>query len=76
MIQSKVEGDEVKGKIVQNNGLFRFPLEVGILKTDGKWIKEKILVQGKETGFTFKMPGIKTVVLDPDTRLFYSERSK
>jgi aminopeptidase N len=76
LIQSKVEGDEVKGKIVQNNGVFRFPLEVGILKTDGKLIKEKVLVQSKETDFKFKMPGIKTVVIDPDTKLFYFERSR
>lgn len=73
IIQPKIEADRVKIKIIQHAGLFHFPLEVRIVKADGKMITQIIPVHEKETEFTFKWAGIKHVVIDPNRNLLYTE---
>ena len=76
MIQSKMDSDEGKVKITQNTGSFRFPLEIDLIKKDGKMVKERIFVQGKESEFKFKISGVKSIVIDPDKELLFSEAGK
>lgn len=72
-IQLQIAADSVKFKIIQHTGLYRFSLEVGMIDAAGKMTIQTIPVHEKETDFIFKRSEIKKVVVDPNTKLLYTE---
>ncbi|HVG12711.1 MAG TPA: M1 family metallopeptidase [Flavisolibacter sp.] len=73
-IQTKIDEDKVKVTIVQQQGDFRFPLEIAVV-FEGKTNKYTVPVEGKETNFKLELKGVKSVVIDPACKLLYKEAS-
>lgn len=73
LIERDIGKDEVKLRITQQGVKFDFPLEIGIVRTDGSSLKETIPVNSQMIEYKIKVPDIKTVIIDPDTKLLYSE---
>jgi aminopeptidase N len=73
LIEKKVDNDDVKLRITQQGVKFDFPLEVLFLRADGSSLKQTIDVNDQMVEFKIKVPDVKSVIIDPDTKLLYSE---
>jgi aminopeptidase N len=73
LIERDIDKDEVKLRITQQGVKFDFPLEIAIVRTDGSSLKETIPVNSQMIEYKIKVPDIKTVIIDPETKLLYSE---
>lgn len=73
LIERDIDKDEVKLRITQRGVKFDFLLEIAILRTDGSSLKETIPVNSQMIEYKIKVPDIKSVIIDPDTKLLYSE---
>jgi aminopeptidase N len=73
MIDKKIENDEVKLRITQQGVKFDFPLEVSFVRADGSILKETIAVNSQLIEYKIKVPDVKSVIIDPDTKLLYAE---
>jgi aminopeptidase N len=73
LIKKNIDGDDVKLRITQQGVKFKFPLEVSLIRADGSSLKQKIAIDGQMVEFKIKVPDVKAVIIDPDTRLLYSE---
>jgi len=73
LIERDIDKDEVKLRITQQGVKFDFPLEIEIVRTDGSSLKETIPVNSQMIEYKIKVPDIKSVIIDPDTKLLYSE---
>jgi aminopeptidase N len=68
----KRDGNKIKIEIKQNNSqLYQFPLDIGIVSTDGKLTTHKLLIKSKDEEFKIESSGTGKLVLDPDTRLLF-----
>ncbi|HTM94161.1 MAG TPA: M1 family metallopeptidase [Flavisolibacter sp.] len=76
LIDREIDKDEVKLRITQQGVKFDFPLEIGIVRTDGSSLKETIPVNSQMIEYKIKVPDVKSVIIDPDTKLLYSEIKK
>lgn len=73
-IEMKADGDDFKLNIKQGDVTYRFPIDVNILGNLGTGnFKERFYVDSKEAEFKIKTKGPFRVVIDPDTKLLYSE---
>jgi aminopeptidase N len=70
-MEMKIDGDDLKIRIIQKKDLYRFPLEVQIVLKDGTTLTERIPVEGKETEFKMKTKGPASVTFDPETKLLF-----
>jgi aminopeptidase N len=73
LIERNIDKDEVKLRITQQGVRFDFPLEITIVRMDGSFLKEIIPVNGQMIDYKIKVPDVKSVIIDPDTKLLYSE---
>ena len=73
MIERSVEKNEAKIRITQRGRKFTFPLEITIVRTDGSTLKETIAVNDQFIEYKIKVPDIKLVIVDPDTKLLFAE---
>jgi len=73
LIERDIDKDEVKLRITQQGVKFDFPLEIAIVRTDGSSLKETIPVNSQMIEYKIKVPDVKSVIIDPDTKLLYSE---
>jgi aminopeptidase N len=73
LIEQKIDNDDVKLRITQRGVKFDFPLEVLFVRSDGSSMKETIDVNGQMVEFKIKVPDVKSVIIDPDTKLLYTE---
>lgn len=76
VIDRNIDKDGVKLKIRQEGPKFNFPLEIAIVRTDGSTLKQTIDVHDDTVEFKMKLSGVKTVVIDPETKLLYTEVRK
>lgn len=76
LIEKKIDNDDVKLRITQQGVKFQFPLEVAFVRADGSALKQIIPVNDQMVEFKIKVPDVKSVVIDPDTKLLYSEIEK
>jgi aminopeptidase N len=76
LIERNIDRDEVKLRITQQGVKFDFPLEIKITRTDGSSLNEIIPVNSQMVEFKIKVPDVKSVIIDPDTKLLYSEVKK
>lgn len=72
-IERNIDKDDVKIRITQKGRKFRFPLEVIFVRGDGSTLKETISVDDQFIEYKIKVPDVKSVVIDPDTKLLFSE---
>lgn len=72
-IERNIDNDEVKLRITQQGVKFDFPLEVLFIRADGSSLKQTIDVNGQMIEFKIKVPDVKSVIIDPDTKLLYTE---
>lgn len=70
-IGKKIDKDEVKLRITQQGAKFEFPLEIAIARADGSSLKQTIFVRDQITEYKIKVPGVKSVIIDPDVKLLY-----
>lgn len=73
LIEKKIDNDDVKLRVTQRGVKFDFPLEVLFVRADGSTLKETIPVNDQMIEFKIKVPDVKSVIIDPDTKLLYSE---
>jgi aminopeptidase N len=73
LIEKKIDDDDVKLIITQQGVKFIFPLEVLFVRADGSSLKQTIDVNDQMVEFKIKVPDVKSVIIDPDTKLLYSE---
>jgi aminopeptidase N len=73
LIEKKIDNDDVKLRITQRGVKFIFPLEVLFVRTDGSALKQTIDVNDQMVEFKIKVPDVKSVIIDPDTKLLYTE---
>jgi aminopeptidase N len=76
LIEKSIDHDEVKLRITQQGVKFEFPLEVAFLRADGSVLKQIIPVSDQMIEYKIKVPDVKSVVVDPDIKLLYSEVKK
>jgi aminopeptidase N len=76
LIEQKIDKDDVKLRITQEGVKFEFPLEVSFVRADGSVLKQSIPVNDQMIEFKIKVPDVKSVIIDPDTKLLYSEIKK
>jgi aminopeptidase N len=76
LIEQKIDNDDVKLRITQEGVKFEFPLEVSFVRADGSILKQTIPVNDQMIEFKIKVPDVKSVIIDPDTNLLYSEMKK
>lgn len=76
LIERDIDKDEVKLRITQQGVKFDFALEIAIVRTDGSLLKETIPVNSQMIEYKIKVPDVKSVAIDPDTKLLYSEVKK
>jgi aminopeptidase N len=76
LIERNIDKDEVKLRITQQAVKFDFPLEIKIMRTDGSFLNEIIPVNSQMVEYKIKVPDVKSVIIDPDTKLLYSEIKK
>jgi aminopeptidase N len=76
LIEKKIDNDEVKLRITQQGVKFEFPLEVSFVRADGSVLNQTIPVNDQMIEFKIKVPDVKSVIIDPDTKLLYSEIKK
>jgi aminopeptidase N len=76
LIERNIDKDEVKLRITQQGVKFDFPLEIKVMRTDGSFVNEIIPVNSQMVEFKIKVPDVKSVIIDPDTKLLYSELKK
>jgi aminopeptidase N len=72
-IEKKIDNDDVKLRITQQGVKFDFPLEVLFVRADGSTLKQTIPVNDQMIEFKIKVPDVKSVIIDPDTKLLYTE---
>ncbi|HUQ97254.1 MAG TPA: M1 family metallopeptidase [Chitinophagaceae bacterium] len=72
-IQQEITAQNVQLKIVQQHRLFNFPLEIGLVKKDGTMQLQKVYLHEKETTLNLNQPDVKQIVIDPHTKLLYTE---
>ena len=72
-VEWKADGNKVKLHLKQTtNAVFQFPLEVGLVSSNGKMILEKLSVKSKEEDYKLEVPFITTkLALDPNTNLLF-----
>jgi aminopeptidase N len=75
-IEQKIDNDDVKLRITQQGVKYEFPLEVAFVRADGSLLKQTIPVHDQMAEFKIKVPDIKSVIIDPDTKLLYTETKK
>lgn len=73
LIEKKIDNDDVKLRITQRGVKFIFPLEVLFVRTDGSSMKQTIDVNDQMVEFKIKVPDVKSIIIDPDTKLLYTE---
>jgi aminopeptidase N len=73
LIEKKIDNDDVKLRITQQGVKFEFPLEVAFVRADGSTLKQIIDVNDQMVEFKIKVPDVKSVIIDPDTKLLYTE---
>ena len=72
-IERNIDNDNVKLRITQQGVKFDFPLEVSFVRADGSVLKQTIRVNDQMIEFKIKVPDVKSVIIDPDTKLLYAE---
>lgn len=72
-IEKKIDNDDVKLRITQQGVKFDFSLEVLFVRADGSSLKQIIPVNDQMIEYKIKVPDVKSVIIDPDTKLLYSE---
>jgi aminopeptidase N len=75
-IERNIDKDDVKIRITQKGVKFEFPLEVAFVRADGSTLRQLISVNDQMIEFKIKVPDVKSVIIDPDTKLLYSEIRK
>jgi aminopeptidase N len=75
-IEQKIDNDDVKLRITQEGVKFEFPLEASFVRADGSVLKQIIYVNDQMIEFKIKVPDVRSVIIDPDTNLLYSEMKK
>jgi aminopeptidase N len=73
-IKTKIDKGEVKVEIEQKKNNFRFPIDVAIHLSEGTIQKHTIYVLEKETKFKLAVEGATRVVIDPETKLLFSNK--
>jgi hypothetical protein len=76
LIEKNIDHDDVKLRITQQGVKFEFPLEVAFVRADGSILKETIPENDQMIEYKIKVPDVKSVVVDPDVKLLYSEVKK
>jgi len=72
-IERSIDNDDVKLRITQQGVKFDFPLEVAFVRADGSILKQTITVSDQMVEFKIKVSDVKSVVIDPDIKLLYSQ---
>lgn len=72
-IEQKIDNDDVKIGITQRGRKFRFYFEVIFLRNDGSTLKETILINDQFIEYKIKVPDVRSVVIDPDSKLLFKE---
>lgn len=76
LIEKKIDNDDVKLRITQQGVKFDFPLEALFVRADGSSLKQTIAINDQMVEFKIKVPDVKSVIIDPDTKLLYSQIEK
>jgi aminopeptidase N len=74
-IKTDIGKDEIKVKVKQGVDVYRLTMEVGLVQEDGTIKIQKMEVKDKEVEYNWKFSGVKKVVLDPETKLLFVEKS-
>jgi len=72
-IEMQTEGDGFKLSITQGKQVYRFPIDINIVNTNGETTKQRFQVDSKEFGFKLKTKGPFRMAVDPEKKLLFTE---
>lgn len=75
-IERSIDKDEVKLRVTQKGVKFEFPLDIAFVRADGSVMKQTISVNDQMIEYKIKVPDVKSVIVDPDTKLLFEETIK